>query len=115
MSAGRRARADQVAQRINSAAALLSRGAGLDEATQELIRRYRLSPRQARRYVDRAHAAGGEVSVPEAKIVFTVKLSRGLVRRVRTHAHRQGETISAVVAQALLAFLDRWRSDRGGP
>ena len=115
MSAGRRARADQVARRINTAAALLARGLGPDEATQELVRRHRLSLRQARRYVDQARAAGGPIAVPEAKVVFTLKLSGALVRRVRAHARRRGETISAVVAQALLAFLDRWGSGHGDP
>jgi len=96
--------------------ALLSRGLGPDEATQELARRHRLSVRQARRYVDQARESGSEVAIPAPKVVFTVKLSGALVRRVRAHARRRGETISGVVAQALSAFFDRLGSaGRGDP
>jgi hypothetical protein len=106
MTDGRRARADQVAKRVNTAAELL--GAGLDVigATRDLARRYRLSERQARRYVERARDEGA-VEVPGRKIVFTVKLSAGLARRVRHAARATGQSISALVSEALSEFLDR--------
>ena len=43
------------------------------EAARVLAGRFGCSPRQARRYVDQA-AASGRVPVPEATVVFTVKL-----------------------------------------
>jgi hypothetical protein len=106
MAGEHRARADQYARRINAAAELLASGREILEATRELARRYRISERQARRYVEQARDAGS-MEVPSPKIVFTVKLPSDLARRVRQQAKRRGETISAVVTLALRDFLDR--------
>jgi len=106
MVEGRRARADQVAKRINTATELLGSGLDVLEATRALARRHRLSERQARRYVERARDEGA-VDVPGPKVVFTVKLPADLARRIRRLARATGQTISAVVAQALGEFLDR--------
>lgn len=112
MSPGYRARADQAAQRINAAAALLARGLDLPDAARQLARRHRLSERQARRYLERARA-GGPVEVPRSKVAFTVKLAAGVVGRVRRLARRSGRTVSALVTQALVEFLERL--DGGAP
>lgn len=45
--------------------------------------------------------------MPQARVVFTVKLPADLARRVRSTAHVRGQTISALVTQALTEFLDR--------
>jgi len=58
--------------------------------------------------VDQA-AASGRVPVPEATVVFTVKVPARLAGGVREHARLSGRTISAVVAQALEEFLARGR------
>jgi predicted HicB family RNase H-like nuclease len=106
MTAGRRARADQVAKRVNTAVGLLAGGMEVVDATAALARRHRLSDRQARRYVERARDEGiMEVAVP--KVVFTVKLPAGLARRIRRMARATGQSISALVAQALAEFFDR--------
>jgi predicted HicB family RNase H-like nuclease len=114
MTEGRRARADQVARRINTASELLGAGLGVSDATRDLARRHRLSERQARRYVERARAEGS-VEVPRAKVVFTVKIPAALARRVRRAARATGRSISALVSQALVEFLDRHHpgGDRG--
>lgn len=110
MPEGRRARADQVAKRVNTAADLLASGMVVADATAALARRHRLSQRQARRYVERARDEGAmEVTGP--KVVFTVKLPATLARRVRRAARATGQSISALVSQALGEFLDR--QDRG--
>jgi len=106
MTVGRRARADQVAKRINTAEELLCSGVEVAEATRVLARRHRLSERQARRYVERARDEGA-VAVPGAKVVFTVKVPADLARRIRRAAKTTGQTISALVSQALAEFLDR--------
>jgi uncharacterized protein with PIN domain len=106
MTEGRRARADQVAKRINMATELLGSGLEVLDATRALARRHRLSERQARRYVERARDEGSVV-VPGAKAVFTVKVPADLARRVRRAARTTGQTISAVVTQALAEFLER--------
>ncbi len=110
MTDGRRARADQVAKRINTAADLLASGVTVLDATVELARRHRLSQRQARRYVERARDAGS-IEVPGPKVVFTVKLPAVMVRQIRRAARATGQSISAVVTQALAEFLNR--QDRG--
>ena len=109
MAGDRRARADQAARRLNAAAELLAAGSDVAEASRLLAGRHRISERQARRYVERARDQG-PVEVPRAKVVFTVKLSIDLVRRVRQQARRSGQTISALVAMALTEFLERLRT-----
>jgi uncharacterized protein with PIN domain len=106
MANGRRARADQVAKRINTATELLASGMEVVEATRVLARRHRLSERQGRRYVERARDDGA-VEVPSAKVVFTVKVPADLVRRIRRAARATGQSISALVTQALGEFLER--------
>ncbi|MFH0750732.1 MAG: hypothetical protein V2B17_02750 [Chloroflexota bacterium] len=114
MTDGRRARADQRATRVNAAAELLGAGVAIVEATRELARRFGLSERQARRYVERARAVG-VVEVPEPMTVFTVRLPESLVARLRGYAHGSGQTLSSIVAQALEEFLSRTRvGPRGG-
>ncbi len=111
MSGSRRARADQVATRVNTAARLLGDGMTVADATVELARRYRLGTRQARRYVVRARDEGA-VAIPGPKVVFSVKLPAVLARQVRRAARGTGQTISALVTQALSEFLER-HSHRG--
>lgn len=103
----RRARADQYAQRVNAAAKLLT-GKDMDsaEAVRLMARRYRLSERQAWRYVEQARDQG-TLEVPRPKVVFTVKLPTDLIRHVRRQAKRSEQTISALVGQALKEFLQR--------
>lgn len=82
---------------------------------QALARRYHVSPRQARRYVDAAQQHPQGLPVPAPKVVFTVKLPVGVVRRVRTLARATGENLSALVTRALEDLLDRVRQGpRGG-
>ncbi len=46
------------------------------------------------------------MEVPDSKVVFTVKIPAGLARRVRRAARATGQSISALVTQALHKFLD---------
>src|SRR6266536_3036815 len=109
MPSSRRARADQRAQRINAAVALLAHGDDVAAAARQLAAQHGLSERQARRYVEQARQ-GGQVEVPQARVVFTVKLPADLARRVRSTAHarvssarqKEQQTIQSQTA-ALLA------------
>ena len=109
---GRRARAEQVAKRVNTASDLLDEGMDVIDATRDLARRYLLSERQARRYVERARDEGA-MEVPGRKIVFTVKLPAALARRVRKVARATGQSISALVSQAISEFLERHHGGAG--
>lgn len=113
MTPGRRARAVQRAQRVNVANELLSAGLEIVQASRDLARRFRLSERQARRYVEEARA-GGMVAVPEPTAVFTVKLPVSLIRWLRNYAHGSGRTLSSLVTQALEEFRARVRAGPGG-
>lgn len=112
MTEGRRARADQRARRINAAAELLDAGVETADAARQIARRFGLSERQARRYVDTAREQG-PVAVPEPTVVFTVRLPAGLVARLRDHARASRATLSSVVAAAVEAWLDRPPGGRG--
>ena len=105
---GGRGRADagEFARRVNAAAELLDAGVPVAQAAPVLAARFSCSVRQARRYAERA-AQDGPSAVPEATMVFTVKLPAALVARVRERARASGSTISALVAQALSEFLAR--------
>jgi hypothetical protein len=109
---GRRARGEQVAKRINTAAQLLDSGMDVIDASRDLARRHRLSERQARRYVERARDEGS-VEIPGRKVVFTVKLPAVLARRVRQVARATGQSISGLVSQALSEFLERHHGGAG--
>ena len=91
------------AERLNVAAGLLASGMAPVEAASIVAQRFSVSFRQGRRDVEAA--AAGPVQVPEATVVFTVKLPASLAARVREHAHGQGVTISAAVSRALGEFL----------
>lgn len=107
MSDGRvRVDAAEYARRVNVAAELLGSGQQLAEVVAALADRFGCSPRQARRYVERA-GEGGRAVVPEQTAVFTVKLPTTLAARVRERARESGVTISALVARALTEFLAR--------
>ena len=113
MAGGGRVPAEEYAARINAAVELVESGVGGAEAARALADRFGVSVRQARRYVDRA-ASGGRLEVPEASVVFTVKLPASLAERARGHARSTGVTISALVARALSEFLNRGRRQRPG-
>jgi hypothetical protein len=114
MSARRRARANQYAQRVNRALTLLHRFP-VSAALRAFVRRYPVSLRQARRYIEVAQRHPEEVPVPEPTVAFTVKLPVGLVRRVRSRARSTGSNLSAFVTRALEDWLERVRpGPRGG-
>ena len=112
MGSSRRASADDYARRVNKAGDLLRSGTSVVEAVTQLAQTYAISLRQARRYVQVAQEAGTTVPVPDAKVVFTVKLPTGLVTRLRRLAEAEHKTLSELVGLALEELLQR-RS--GGP
>jgi DNA-binding transcriptional regulator LsrR (DeoR family) len=114
MSPGRRARRDEYALRINAAVQLLDFGLRVPEAIGELAAQHGISERQARRYVEQARNRG-TVDVPGPKQVFTVKLPRTLVRRLKEYAQGSQRTLSSIVTQALDELLGKKRAGpRGG-
>src|SRR5262245_40309451 len=78
----------EYARRVNAAADLVGTGMPAIAAARTMAGRYGVSVRQARRYVEQAMAAG-RVEVPEANVVFTVKLPGSLADQVREHARQR--------------------------
>jgi predicted DNA-binding transcriptional regulator YafY len=95
----------QKAERLNLARTLLRQQARLPEAAERLARDCSLSRRQAYRYLQQAQQLKQPLPVGDAKVSFTVKLSRRLVERLRTYAAAGGLTLSEIVSRALLAVL----------
>jgi predicted DNA-binding transcriptional regulator YafY len=94
-------------RRLNTAVELVREHRSTAQAAKILAERYGLSKRQAYRYLREAQAHRRPLPVPEAKMVFTVKLPKGLVHELREFASLSGRTLSEVVSQALETFLRR--------
>jgi hypothetical protein len=97
----------QKAERLNRARTLLHEHARLPEAAERLARGWSVSKRQAYRYLQQAQRLKQPVPVGDAKVSFTVKLSRRLVESLRTYAASTGLTLSEIISRALQAVLHR--------
>lgn len=104
-----RATTAEKARRLNHAREVLGRVDHLPDAAERLVRDCGVSPRQAYRYLQLARRLKGPVPVGDAKVAFTVKLSRGLVQEVRAYARATGSSLSDIVSRALTALLRRGR------
>ena len=80
-----RASGTEKAERLNHARGLLQRFDDLPDAVNRMVRDCSVSPRQAYRYLQQAGRLKQDVPVRDAKIAFTVKLSEGLVERLRSY------------------------------
>ena len=97
----------QKADRLNQARTLLREHSPLPEAAERLARNWSVTKRQAYRYLQRAQQLKRPVPVEDAKVSFTVKLSRHLVARLRTYAASTGWTLSEIVSRAVRSVLHR--------
>jgi hypothetical protein len=86
---------------VNQALHFLQQAMPPAKAAQELACAHSISVRQAHRYIQLAQQSHGPVHVPEEREVFTVKLPRSLIIRVRQAARHRGGEISTWVAAAL--------------
>ena len=111
--ARRRAYADEYAVRVNRAVELLVDLSPAD-AVRALQAEHGLSERQARRYVNAALERPEGVVVPERTAVFTVRLAPSLIAGLRGVARSRGRTLSATLAEAARAYLDRVGERHGG-
>jgi hypothetical protein len=111
--ADRRAFADEYAVRVNRPVVLLADRSPAG-AVRALQAEYALSERQARRYVNAGREAPAGVPVPERTTVFTVWLAPSLIAGLRRDARLRGRTLSATLADAVGAYLDRAGERRGG-
>ncbi len=94
------------ARRVNVTLSLLQQRTSTSEVLEGLVARYGLSRRQAYRYLQQAQQTASPLPVPEPKAVFTVKLARSLILKVRRQARRQRCSISLWVDRALRLGLE---------
>src|SRR3954452_23350576 len=99
----------QKAERLNRARVLLRQVDQLSDAVDRMAQDGAISPRHAYSYLEQDQQLRQPVPPVEAKLAFTVKLPRSLIRRVRTYATTRRLSISEVVSRALLALLPRGR------
>ena len=94
-------------ERVNAAHALMREGYPTEKVVAAIMDRFDVSKRQAYRYLREAQSMRRPAPVPERNVVFTVKLPASVAARIRRLAQVTGESLSALVAQALKAFLKR--------
>jgi Ribbon-helix-helix protein, copG family len=99
----------ETAQRLNLARKLLRQSDNFAQAVHKLAGSCAISIRQAYRYLHDAEQLKASVPVVPAKIPFTVKLPENLVKRLHRYVKRSRSTLSEVVGQAVIAWLDRGR------
>ena len=97
----------QKAERLNLARTLLQEHPHVPEAADRLARACTISTRQAYRYLEQAQQLKRPVPMVDAKVSFTVKLSRSLVDKLRSYAASTGLTLSEIVSRAVIAVLHR--------
>jgi predicted transcriptional regulator len=102
-----RSTAAEKALRLNYAREVWQQVGALPAAVTHLMEEYGIGRRHAYRYLRRARRLKAPVPIPDATVSFTVKLSRRLADRVRTHAEATDRTISDIVTRALVAHLAR--------
>src|SRR5215472_15445855 len=97
----------QKVERLNLARTLLQEHEALPVAVDRLAQACSISTRQAYRYLEQAQQLKRPVPVIDAKVSFTVKLSRSLVDKLRSYAASTGLTLSEIVSRAVISVLHR--------
>jgi hypothetical protein len=96
-------------QRLNAALDLINREYPPHEAAEILVKRFRLSLRQAYRYLDEAQHLQHPMAVPIPTVPMTIKVPSDVVTKLRAYAERSGLTIGETVARAVLRFIAQAR------
>ena len=92
-------------QRINMTVKVLQEKESVAQTLSTLVSEFGISKRQAYRYLREAQNSGKPLQIPEAKVVFTVKLPVNLVDRIRIYSRSTGQSLSELVTEALMTFL----------
>jgi hypothetical protein len=100
------------ARKLNAARGFLERHVALPEAMRRLSGAFKLSGRQAYRYLQEASRLDRPVEVVETTVPITLKLPPRTVELLRKRARSSGLTMGAIVTEALKAFL-RTRKTHG--
>lgn len=90
---------------MNAAQTLLAQGVHGAEVAMRLSRDFKLSRRQAYRYLRQAQRLGHPVAVPAPSRAVTFKLPGDVIRALHNHSAASGLPLSEIVTRALVAFL----------
>jgi hypothetical protein len=93
------------ARKLNAARGLIELHVALPEAMRRLSRMFRLSERQAYRYLQAASRLDRPVEVVEASVPVTLKLPPRTAELLRKYAKSSGLTMGVIMTDALEAFL----------
>ncbi len=96
-------------QRLNAALDLINREYSPNEAAEILVKRFRLSLRQAYRYLNEAQHLKHPMAVPTPTVPMTIKVPSDVVTKLRAYAQSSGLTIGETVARAVLRFIAQAR------
>jgi hypothetical protein len=107
----KRATTQQHWRRVQAAVSLLSEGLPYVDCVRRLAEQYRVSERQAKRYVSMARGAGSPGSVvavpPAPRVAVTISVERPLLTKLRERARRRNRTISSVIEEAIRRLFER--------
>jgi len=101
----KRSQNSELAKRINHTFILLKKKRPHSQIINCLMAMFGISKIQAYRYVQQAKQNKERIAIPEASVVFTVKLPSNLIKRIKKFARLKGMSISKVVRTALEDFL----------
>ena len=93
--------------RVNTALSVYRENLSYTMAMDILTKQFNVSKRQAYRYLQKAIKADREQKIPEAKMVFTVKLPENQIKELREHAKKSGVQLSTLVGSILGTFLKK--------
>src|SRR5260370_14706257 len=95
----------QRAQRLNAAFHLLADGRSLNEAAGAMAEQYRISRRQAYRYLQDAQHMPSPVAVAEPTIPITLKVPADIAVTLRAYAQANDITMGETLTRAVHALL----------
>jgi hypothetical protein len=93
--------------RVNTALSVYRENSSSTMAIDILTKQFNISKRQAYRYLQKAIKADRKQTIPEAKMVLTVKLSESQIKELREHAKKSGVQLSTLVGSIFCTFLKK--------
>jgi hypothetical protein len=96
-------------QRINFVLQNQQNGMPKEDLEKLICESFKVSSRQAMRYMKEAKYQTHPLPIPEQKIVFTVKLPVSIAKRIRLKAKEIGVPLSNIVQSAIEKYIHQDR------
>ena len=101
----RRSSSAEYVCRVNTALAVYGKNSSSTEVIAILAKQFKVSKRQAYRYLQEALKENREQKIPEQKMVFTVKLPKSQIIELRKYAKKSDVQLSTLLMNIIDAFL----------